>query len=239
MPSKPSEPTPTKAGILSTSSGERHIPSSVRPDGSKRKEIRIRPVYKPPEDVEVYRNRTAEAWKTRGSGGVPGAEPAAGGATSSGRDGEAKAKNKNAKRREAKRKAKAEGGDVDGGDAGGDQDEDEDEADDGKGQGGAGNEGEAGEEKVERVLLPHEAPPVDPEIRREKEVKRLQKKLRQARELRAKKESGESLLPEQFEKVIRIYELTRQLGALGVDDEGGAKKGDDGRVEGEDAGTLG
>merc|ERR1711939_480127 len=51
----PSVPTPSKAGIVETN-GERHIPSSLRPDGSKRKEIKIRPGYKPPEDVEGYKN---------------------------------------------------------------------------------------------------------------------------------------------------------------------------------------
>jgi hypothetical protein len=33
---------------------------------SKRKEIRVRPGYKPPEDVELYKNRAAAAWKNRG-----------------------------------------------------------------------------------------------------------------------------------------------------------------------------
>ncbi|KUJ18577.1 uncharacterized protein LY89DRAFT_683519 [Mollisia scopiformis] len=102
----PSVPTPSKAGIIETNSGERHIPASVRPDGSQRKEIKIRPGYKPPEDVEVYKNRTAESWKTRGSGGVPGAE-----GLKDEKEGSA-ASNKNAKRREARKKAKAaeEGG---------------------------------------------------------------------------------------------------------------------------------
>ncbi|PQE29261.1 Exon junction complex Pym protein [Rutstroemia sp. NJR-2017a BBW] len=87
----PSVPTPSKSGIIETQTGERHIPSSVRADGTKRKEIKIRPGYKPPEDVEVYKNRSADAWKNRGSGGVPGSA----------------ASSKNAKRREARKKAKA------------------------------------------------------------------------------------------------------------------------------------
>lgn len=96
----PSVPIPSKSGIVETN-GERHIPSSVRADGSQRKEIKIRPGYKPPEDVEVYKNRTADAWKTRGSGGVPGAEGLK-------EDKEASSSNnKNAKRREARKKAKA------------------------------------------------------------------------------------------------------------------------------------
>ena len=55
-------------------------------------------------------------------------------------------------------------------------------------------------------------------------MRNLKKKLRQARELREKKDSGESLLPEQFEKVIKIKELIRQLDALGYDAEGESKE---------------
>ncbi|KAH6665965.1 hypothetical protein B0J14DRAFT_605016 [Halenospora varia] len=98
----PSVPTPSKAGIIETNTGERHIPSSVRADGSKRKEIKIRPGYKPPEDVEVYKNRTADAFRTRGSGGVPGAD----GLKDDKEEGSSSS-NKNAKRREARKKAKA------------------------------------------------------------------------------------------------------------------------------------
>lgn len=98
----PSVPTPSKAGIVEDQAGERHIPASVRPDGSTRKEIKIRPGYKPPEDVEVYKNRTAEGFRTRGSGGVPGAE-----GLKDEQAGSSAASNKNAKRREARKKAKA------------------------------------------------------------------------------------------------------------------------------------
>lgn len=96
----PSVPTPTKSGIVEAD-GERHIPSSTRADGSLRKEIKIRPGYKPPEDVEVYKNRTADAFRTRGTGGIPGAESLKDTSESSA------ASNKNAKRREARKKAKA------------------------------------------------------------------------------------------------------------------------------------
>jgi partner of Y14 and mago protein len=64
---------------------------------------------------------------------------------------------------------------------------------------------------------------VDPEAEKEKEAKKLVKKLRQARELKDKKEKGDALLPEQFEKVIRINELIRQLESLGFDAQGEKK----------------
>ncbi|KAK4193488.1 hypothetical protein QBC35DRAFT_481762 [Podospora australis] len=105
MPSQPSN-----AGIVTDeNSGERHIPESLRADGSKRKAIKVRPGYRPPEDVEVYKNRTAETFRTRGKGPVPGAEglkddkPA--------QSSSSAAANKNAKRRENRKKAKDAGED--------------------------------------------------------------------------------------------------------------------------------
>ncbi|KAG5926739.1 hypothetical protein E4U42_002993 [Claviceps africana] len=96
----------TNAGIITDQgSGERHIPESVRPDGSTRKAIKIRPGYRPPEDVEVYKNRTAESFRERGRRiGIPGA---AGLKEEGPEQTSSAASNKNAKRREARKKAKA------------------------------------------------------------------------------------------------------------------------------------
>ncbi|PNY28998.1 Uncharacterized protein TCAP_01083 [Tolypocladium capitatum] len=199
MPSQPS----TNAGIVTDeSSGERHIPESVRPDGSTRKAIKIRPGYRPPEDVEVYKNRTAEAFRKRGKRiGIPGA--------ASVKDEEpepsSSASNHNAKRREARKKAKA--------------------AVDGEGEGeGEGEGGEPGKQEAQ----PPKAAEVDPEVEREKKARNLKKKLKQAKELQSKKEGGETLLPEQIAKVIKINELVRELAGLGFDAEGEPKAKTDG-----------
>ncbi|KAI1409784.1 hypothetical protein F5Y13DRAFT_169459 [Hypoxylon sp. FL1857] len=185
MPSEPST-----AGIVTDeNSGERHIPESVRADGTTRKAIKIRPGYRPPEDVEIYKNRTAESFRNRGKGGVIGAEglkeqkqeTAAASAAS----------NKNAKRREARKKAKSTSTTDDK------TPEDSSAA------------------KFEEV--------VDPEVEREKKARNLKKKLKQAKELKSKKEGGESLLPEQIAKVIKINELVRELEALGFDADGEPK----------------
>ncbi|KAF2092266.1 hypothetical protein K490DRAFT_61706 [Saccharata proteae CBS 121410] len=66
----------TKSGIITSATGERHVPSSIRADGSIRRDLRVRPGYKPAEDVEAYKIRTAEAWKSRGNRkeGICGAE---------------------------------------------------------------------------------------------------------------------------------------------------------------------
>lgn len=176
----------SKAGITTSETGQRHIPASVRPDGTLRKEIRVRPGYRPPEDVEVYKNRTAEAWKNRGKGPVPGSEALSKDETASA------AANKNAKRREARKKAAASSTAV------------------------PDNAKSAAQGTTKEEAL-------DPEAEKAKEARKLAKKLRQARELKDKKEQGDSLLPEQFEKVIKINELIRQLDKLGFDGEGEKK----------------
>lgn len=211
---------------VDASTGERYIPSSVRADGSKRREIRVRPGYRPPEDVELYRNRAAEAWKNRGKAGVPGAEGLSKQPEQTEQTKTASAaSNKNAKRREAKKKSKAadESGTTEGRDvvaidnwrafaAGAEKNDDQKP------------------KEVTATAVPAELA-VDQDAENEKKARNLKKKLRQARDLRDKKSQGESLLPEQVEKVIKIQELVRQLDALGFDSNGDKK---DGASEGKD-----
>lgn len=217
----------TSSGItVDASTGERYIPSSVRADGSKRREIRVRPGYRPPEDVELYRNRAAEAWKNRGKAGVPGAEGLSKQPEQTEQTKTASAaSNKNAKRREAKKKAKAA-----------------DESDTTEGRdvvaidnwrafaAGAEKNDDQKPKEVTATAAPAESA-VDQDAENEKKARNLKKKLRQARDLRDKKSQGESLLPEQVEKVIKIQELVRQLDALGFDSNGDKK---DGASEGKD-----
>ncbi|KAK4136787.1 hypothetical protein BT67DRAFT_365837, partial [Trichocladium antarcticum] len=185
---------PTNSGIVTDErSGERHIPESRRADGSTRKAIKIRPGYRPPEDVEVYKNRTAENFRNRGKGPIPGTEglnddtpsPLASAAA-----------NKNAKRREARKKKAAE-----------------------EGQAGATGAPDGSAATPENAKTED----VDPEAESEKKVRNLKKKLKQAKELQEKKETGKALLPEQIAKVIKINELIRELDALGFDADGEPK----------------
>ena len=198
MPSEPAKPS-TSGIVTDESSGERHIPESQRADGTTRKAIKIRPGYRPPEDVEVYKNRTAETFRNRGKGGIPGAE----GLKESQQQQQQKAEsasaasNKNAKRREARKKAKAAN---------------ENDPQPGATQDAAADAGAKAEEE-----------PVDPEVEREKKARNLKKKLKQAKDLKSKKDGGETLLPEQIAKVIKINELIRELEALGFDSEGEPK----------------
>lgn len=206
---------PSNSGIVTDSSGERHIPESTRADGSVRKAIKIRPGYRPPEDAEIYKNRTAETFRNRYKGGVIGAEAAASdkstgvNATSGTSAPSSAAANKNAKRREARKKAKASG-ETDGTDD---------------------KQPDATKEPTKNDIASAPEAAVDPETERKKKARNLTKKLKQAKELKSKKDDGESLLPEQFAKVIKINELVRELAALGFDTEGepieaGEKSGD-------------
>ncbi|KAI1101119.1 Mago binding-domain-containing protein [Jackrogersella minutella] len=190
MPSEPAKPS--TSGIVTDDTGERHIPESQRADGTTRKAIKIRPGYRPPEDVEIYKNRTAETFRNRNNkGGVIGAE----GLKEQKQEAAAAsaASNKNAKRREARKKAKSTNTEAAG----------DDDA-----------PGDASAAKAEEV---------DPEVEREKKARNLKKKLKQAKDLKNKKDGGESLLPEQIAKVIKINELVRELEALGFDADGEPK----------------
>lgn len=207
----PSHPaTPSMAGITLNSDGQQIIPASVRPDGTTRREIKVRPGYRPPEDVEVYKNRTVETWKNRGSGGVPGAAPASDDDKKTG----SAASDKNAKRKAARKRAK--------------ELERETKTEAGKETKAPAKEteepGEAGAKVLKkspnastntssRAASPKPKPELTKE-EKEKLAKGIKKKIRQANELKDRKDNGESLLPEQLEKVIKLHELTRQLNAL-------------------------
>merc|ERR1712000_401404 len=103
----PSETTKaSNAGIVTAKTGERHIPESQRADGSTRKAIKIRPGYRPAEDVEVYKNRTAHAFQERQKRvGIPGSQGLKDD-SSKAAEASSAASNKNAKRREARKKAR-------------------------------------------------------------------------------------------------------------------------------------
>ncbi|KAM3464305.1 hypothetical protein MY5147_007511 [Beauveria neobassiana] len=221
-------PTSTNSGIVTDeASGERHIPESLRSDGTTRKAIKIRPGYRPAEDIELYKARNVVAHRERMRMGVPGAEaeaskddpPRASGASNTAQDRDRStsgswrrvenstpatitpttsvAGNKNAKRREARKKAKS----TDLADA-----------------------TPLKETDASQNLKPPQAEKLDPEVEREKKVRNLKKKLKQAKDLKAKKDEGQGLLPEQIAKVIKINELTRELNALGFNDEADTKK---------------
>ncbi|KAK6501971.1 hypothetical protein TWF481_009790 [Arthrobotrys musiformis] len=197
MPKKDGKAT-TTSGIQTLESGTRIIPSSTRADGSTRPERRVKPGFTPAEDVAKYQNRTAEAWRNRGSGGVPGA-------------GEAEKTVAKKKKRSRGKKAAAAGGEGEEGEEGE--------------EGGAEEGAEEGAPAAAAAATPAEPEPTKTEgapasVDAEKKAKGLQKKIRQAQELKSRKEKGETLLPEQLDKALRLGELIRDLEKLGVKYEG-------------------
>lgn len=231
-------PSVAASGITTdNSTGERHIPSSTRADGSQRREIRVRPGYRPPEDVELYKNRAAAAFRNRGvtsGGGVPGAEGLKSDESSATAEAAAAgaASNKNAKKREAKRRAK-EGAAAASSEEVKTGQEPEPEPEPDSSYSPSKQAGAQGKENWRPggttngggdTAAADSSSTVDPEIEKEKKARNLKKKLRQARDLRDKKDKGENLLPEQLEKVIKMQELIRQLDALGLDAEGEKKE---------------
>ena len=194
----------TKSGIRTTSDGTSIIPSSKRADGSTRKEIRVRPGYKPPEDVETYKNRSAESWKSRGAGGVPGADPAATTTTAT------ENKTKNAKRREAARRKAQENG-VAGG-------EDETQLATAMQEHIINGQDELKEDwHPPGKLVDDPQSAADEEAEKQKKIRNLLKKLKSVRELKEKKANGEKLSHDQIMKMAKEPELVRDLRKLEYD----------------------
>ena len=201
---------PARSGVLKTSTGDAYIPSSTRADGSKRKEIRVRPGYIPPEDVETYKNQRADAFKNRSKAGIPGAE----GLQRPVNGGTADTKSKNAKRREAaKKKAETHPSDDDLANALRKQDlSDEDKLK------------ENWRDPAKLQVNPSQDEAV--EVERQKKIRNSLKKLKAVRDLKEKKAAGEKLSVDQIAKIGKEPELLRDLQKLRY--EGPEVSGEDG-----------
>lgn len=188
----------SKAGIETTADGSSYIPASKRADGSTRKEIKVRPGYRPPEDIETYKNRSAEAWKNRGTGGVPGADPVAPG------QDDTYSKSKNAKRREAARKKAATDDTAEGA--------------------LTAAMGKTNLSDVDRLkenrrdpskLVGNDQPAQQDDT--QKKIRNQLKKLKAVKELRDRRAAGEKLSHDQIMKIGKEGELLRDLKKLGYD----------------------
>lgn len=195
-----SEPQKMSSGIQTAADGTSYIPSSKRADGSTRKEIRIRPGYTPPEDVQTYKNRNAEAFKNRGVGGVPGAETILASSAAN------KTKSKNAKRRENARKSthtealspdqlaaamKTHNIDADG-------------------------RSDHVLEQSQNFTVPTESS-ADEASERQRKLRNHLKKLKAVRELKERRLAGEKLSHDQLVKVGKEDEIIRDLKRLDYD----------------------
>ena len=180
---------PASSGIQTSADGQAFIPSSRRADGTTRKEIKVRPGYRPPEDVETYKSRTAETWRTKGSR-VPGTEEL------EVNEQEGEAKGKNAKRREAARKKKEQ--------------EAVEEIENGVASLNVSGLPLQKNGVDAQVISVDDAQ----EQERQKKIRNQLKKLRAVRELRAKKATGEKLTADQLVKISKEQEIVRDLTKL-------------------------
>jgi partner of Y14 and mago protein len=199
-----------RSGIAQTASGDAYIPSSTRADGSKRKEIRVRPGYVPPEDIETYKNQGADALKNRGKAGIPGAEGLQSNIIIT--DG----KSKNAKRRDAAKKRLEN-------QPNGDElaetlhkqnlDEDKLKAD------------WRNPEKLQTSTAQSDTD----EAERQKKIRNALKKLKAVRELKERRAAGEKMSIDQVAKMGKEPELLRDLSKLKYEGpettEGGPESG--------------
>lgn len=189
----------SKAGIQTGADGTSFIPSSKRSDGTTRKEIRIRPGYRPPEDVETYKNRSAEAWKNRGQGGVPGADIDT-------KPAEDEAKSKNAKRRGAARRKAAN------------EDPNLELTTAMKGATLIAEDKAIASWSNPDNLVTNESQ-AEIEAEKQKKIRNVLKKLTAVRELKSKKAAGEKLSTDQLVKMSKEEELVRDLQKLGYDEK--------------------
>jgi partner of Y14 and mago len=186
----------TNSGIRNFADGSSVIPSSRRADGSVRKEIKVRPGFKPSEDIATYKTPNAELWNNRGAGGVPGADAV----TVPADDG----KSKNAKRREAARKKAAAAS------------ADEELA------APLANVDLSRNDKLREnwqdpTKLATNESVVDEDAEIQKKVRNAIKKLKAVRDLKAKKLAGEKLSADQLVKLSKEDELVRDLQKLKYD----------------------
>ncbi|KAI5474840.1 hypothetical protein MNV49_002344 [Pseudohyphozyma bogoriensis] len=202
---RPPPPVIKPSGIHESFDGERKVAASRRPDGSLRKEIKIRPGFTPEEDVVRYRSirsqeqAAREAVKGRVPGLVPGSGQAAVQAVVAGMS---KAQKKNLKRKEKRKEDADKSGEEEGeGEEDVPEDWDADEGED-KGKGG---------KAVEAVAPP---PPPPPPVEDSKRVKALKKKIRQAEQLKERDGMGLYLPPAERVKIASIPDLEAELEKL-------------------------
>jgi partner of Y14 and mago protein len=179
---------PSTAGIITDQdSGERHIPESTRSDGSTRRAIRIRPGYRPPEDIELYRNNSIHHPR-RHPKRVPGSEDRViadiGGTQNS------------SKPSTSNMKASTTSG----------QEKDVIPQD----------SSPPCDAITDIAQTPTATPAQDTACDQVKRSRNLLKKLRQSRELQSRMNSGDILLPEQMLKVDKIPTLIMELESLHI-----------------------
>ncbi|GJJ72672.1 partner of Y14 and mago [Entomortierella parvispora] len=178
-----SAPTKTLSGIQEKEDDVRVIPMTRRPDGTYRKERKVRPGYTPPEDVAKYTNTVL-------SSNRPAPTPATPISTTP----KTKTQLKNEKR---KIKRKEETGP---------------ESEPSMTAKSETKETAKAEQNATTATVTEAAEPVDTE----KKLRALSKKLRQIEQLKERQDKGETLIPEQVEKISKLEEIMAQIAELKI-----------------------
>ncbi|KND00287.1 uncharacterized protein SPPG_04616 [Spizellomyces punctatus DAOM BR117] len=175
---------PPVSGIRESQSGDRVIPATRRPDGSVRKERKVRPGYVPQEDVSRYTNAKVEATRVP-EGYVPGigvVQPSEASTVTS------KSAKKNAKRRAKKA---------------GEKDQ----------QDGPAEKVTTTPDSKALSDTPAKTQATAP-VDIEKKLKNLRKKLRQIEELQEKQAKGGNLIQEQRDKLSGKKDVEKEIAEL-------------------------
>ncbi|KAG0262413.1 hypothetical protein DFQ27_002339 [Actinomortierella ambigua] len=199
--------TPSLSGIVTTNAssttdddGERVIPASRRPDGTFRKERRVRANYVPPEDVSRYTN-------ARLASGRP--TPAQLQQQKEKEQAERLANMSRAQKKNEKRKVKR-------------KEDQQGQPHDQQQQGEQHQKAAKVDDKEEKTVAAEAASdqrqqqqgPPQPSQDPAKQLRALNKKLAQAKTLKERQDKGETLLPEQADKVAKMDDLEAQIAAL-------------------------
>ncbi|KAL8276105.1 hypothetical protein RQP46_011487 [Phenoliferia psychrophenolica] len=213
---------PASASGIIDKDGTRVVQGSRRPDGTYRKELKIRPGFTPEEDVTRYRTTRAAEAEARAAikGRVPGLAP---NAVAAALTGMSKAQKKNSRRKEKRRGEDGEeivSEDEEGGTAAKEVADDWDDGED--------DESAPKSTKVVQPVVVATPPPAPaPVIEESKVIKALKKKLRQAEALKERETLGLYLPPAEREKIKTIPSIEEELARMTL----GEKKDGDVKVE--------
>mmetsp|Transcript_2405 Transcript_2405/g.7211 ORF Transcript_2405/g.7211 Transcript_2405/m.7211 type:complete len:193 (-) Transcript_2405:125-703(-) len=186
-----------------TESGERIIPGSRRPDGTLRKEIRVRPGYVPLEEQAVYVSRGAK-FRDTSKMHIPGMDPQALAAAKAANAASLKSKSakKNEKRKEKRTAAREPGAASATG------------TDSATAAARSLEQLDLGSGGSKAAAAPPPAAAQDPAAEAAKQARALKKKLRQCEVLKREDDEGKELTPEERRKLGMMAEWQQELDNL-------------------------